>query len=1006
MGLEVLGLYLRRLHWRLRIMVFSSKSVLTEGIRVQWRHGIWLPDYELALDPRRPSELAFVSHAHSDHTGHHACTLATPATARLMRARFGSGTGTFVELPYDHDWELGSARVRLLPAGHIFGSAQLYLCGERGDLLYTGDFKLREGLSSDPARFCRAQTLILEATFGLPRYCFPPSWEVMERIRAFCRQALEDGDTPILLGYSLGKAQELIRVLAGEGMQVVLHPAVWEMTRLVRELEGADAEESRWPEVEKYTRQPLTGRVLICPPSLQGSMLLRKIPRRQVAMISGWALEPGAVHRYQCDAAFPLSDHADYPDLLRAVELVQPQRIFLVHGFAREFAADLRQRGYEAWALGQSDQLELSLAVEQPARGLMLRVPGAPTDSGWGRFCAVAEAIGNASGRIRKVELLSDYLRRLTDADLPRALAWFSGRTFPDPSESGVVLGPVVLRKALCKVAGVAEGVFRQQARWQPDLGVAAARFLPEPAAAVKLELSEMVAFLHRLAASRGVAARMELLREQLEKMSPIEAGYLCKVLLGDLRIGLREGLIVEAIAQAFAVPQTQVAEAVMLLGDAGRVAVLARARRLEEVGLVLFRPLQVMLAGVEPDAESVWQRFASEESAAPEVWVEDKFDGIRAQIHHQHRRTEIFSREGRNLTGIFPEIVQALEEEAGTFVLDGEILGWVEGRVLPFAELQKRLGRNDPDFFLTQEVPVQFFAFDLLYLPGQTLFRRPLSERRELLENLRLPEPLAVPPRRVARSAKEIEAAFLAAKARGHEGLVLKDPSSAYTPGRRGLSWIKLKKAQATLDVVIVAAQYGHGKRAGLLSDYTFAVRGEAGALLPIGKAYTGLRDAEIEELTAELLALEMSREHGRITVRPAIVLEVAFDSIRPSSRHASGLALRFPRIKRVRRDKSPADADTLETAWSLVPPAEKAKSSSAASGTSELGAGKENGDSGKNEERDADKRAVGQPSQGDGDESQRQSHSESQEADAGIYHIAQERNDTGEDRENIGDE
>lgn len=902
-------------------MSVSAPSETVRGVSVQWRNGIWLPEIELALDPRTSTKRAFVSHAHSDHTGHHEHTLASAATARLMRERFGAGRGTFTELDFDQERDFGSFSARLLPAGHIVGSAQLYLQSQFGDLLYTGDFKLRESLSARTAKFCQAHTLILEATFGRPHYRFPPTAQVLADIRRFCRETIEDGETPVLLGYSLGKAQELIRALAGEGWPLALHPAVWEMTRLVQEIEASSEDQNRWPTLEKFQQQSLAGKVLICPPSVQGSSLLRKLPRKRVAMISGWALEPGAIHRYQCDAAFPLSDHADYPDLLRAVELVQPRRIYVVHGFAREFAADLRQRGYEAWALGQADQLELSIESRPVAAVLPNPTGGCATDSGWGRFCTLAEAVASSSGRLRKVALLADYLRRLPDADLPRAIAWLSGRTFPDPAEPGPALGPVLLRKALARLSTLPEMVFRQQARRFPDLGVAARELLPSPPQPQKLELSAVTAFFHRLATAPVLAAKLDLLTQQLGQLQPVEACYLSKILLGDLRIGLREGLINEAIARAFEMPLHQVAEAVMLLGDAGRVAVLARSRRLGEAGLVLFRPVQVMLAGVEPDAEAAWSRFASAETKAAAVWAEDKLDGIRAQIHHHQGQTEIFSREGRNITPAFPELIAALSAENRALVLDGEIVAWEGDRPRPFADLQKRLGRREPDLFLSADIPVRFLAFDLLFWQGQTLIGRPLQERRSLLESLPLTLPLAPAESRPVDSPKAIEAAFLAAKARGHEGLVLKNPDSPYTPGRRGLAWIKLKKALATLDVVIVAAQYGHGKRAGLLSDYTFAVRGPAGQLLTIGKAYTGLKDAEIEELTAELLALETQRTGGKITVRPWIVLEIAFDSIRASDRHSSGLALRFPRIKRIRRDKTPDQIDTLETARALLP-------------------------------------------------------------------------------------
>jgi len=252
--------------------------------------------------------------------------------------------------------------------------------------------------------------------------------------------------------------------------------------------------------------------------------------------------------------------------------------------------------------------------------------------------------------------------------------------------------------------------------------------------------------------------------------------------------------------------------------------------------------------------------------------------------------------------------------------VLDGEVVAWRDGKALGFHELQKRLGRRDRDLFMSDEVPVSFSAFDLLWIDGRSIFREPLVERRRLLDGLSLPPPLQIVPIARAKSAAEIESSFLAARGRGNEGLIAKLPHSPYAPGRRGMAWVKLKKAFATLDVVVVSVEYGHGKRRAVLSDYTFAVRGEDGALLNIGKAYSGLTDLEIAALTGRFQD-SIVRQRGRVfDVRPEIVLEVAFDSIQPSARHASGLALRFPRIHRIRDDKTVADIDTLSSARRLA--------------------------------------------------------------------------------------
>ncbi len=304
---------------------------------------------------------------------------------------------------------------------------------------------------------------------------------------------------------------------------------------------------------------------------------------------------------------------------------------------------------------------------------------------------------------------------------------------------------------------------------------------------------------------------------------------------------------------------------------------------------------------------------------------MEDKFDGIRAQLHRGSEQVELFSRDLRRVTGQFDEIAERARAFDDELILDGEIMAFEHGKKLTFFDLQKRLGRKQEsaDLFAAPAaaVPVVFIAFDLLWLNGRSLLRTPLRERRELLRGLTMPPQFQFAEISPAHSAAEIEAAFSMARRRLNEGLMIKDPESQYTPGRRGMSWFKLKKELATLDVVVVAAELGHGKRNHVLSDYTFAVRDdESGQLLPIGKAYSGLTDVEIAELT-EHFRRNTIRDRGRLLeVKPDTVLEIAFDSIQPSKRHASGLALRFPRIKAIRRDKTPDAIDTLAYARKLA--------------------------------------------------------------------------------------
>jgi DNA ligase-1 len=370
-----------------------------------------------------------------------------------------------------------------------------------------------------------------------------------------------------------------------------------------------------------------------------------------------------------------------------------------------------------------------------------------------------------------------------------------------------------------------------------------------------------------------------------------------------------------------------------MLLGDIGQTAALAARKELQRAELSIFRPVKSMLATPQPSAEAMWQRFvgvadADCKPASPTitvVYLEDKFDGIRAQLHRSSQRVEIFSRDLRRITGQFPELADKARNLDEELIIDGEIIAFQEGRRLTFFDLQRRLGRKSDgkDLFAraAADVPVAFIVFDLLWLNGQSLLTIPLRERRRHLGKIGLPSQFQIAKLTSAHSAAEIEQTFQQARRRLNEGLMIKDPESFYMPGTRGMFWFKLKKELATLDVVVVAAELGHGKRNNVLSDYTFAVRDEVtGDLLPIGKAYSGLTDEEIAQLT-EHFKQNTIADLGRYRkVKPNVVLEVAFNSIQPSTRHASGLALRFPRIKAIRQDKNIDSIDTLQYARDLA--------------------------------------------------------------------------------------
>jgi DNA ligase-1 len=469
----------------------------------------------------------------------------------------------------------------------------------------------------------------------------------------------------------------------------------------------------------------------------------------------------------------------------------------------------------------------------------------------------------------------------------------------------------------------------------------------PDPAASPSL--LEVASTFAAIESASGPARKATLLADLLARCDPRTARGVIRVISGELRIGLREGLVEAAIAQAFGRSLDEVKRAGMLTGDVGRTAELAQRGELGAAELALFHPLKFMLASPAEDAAEILTRLG------PEVWVEDKYDGIRCQLHRVGSEVRLYSRDLHDISNQFPEVVAGARDLSWDGILDGEILAFREGTVLPFIALQSRLGRKEPHPALLAEVPVIYVAFDVLGLrrhgPGERsgngihgngtasgadgpddldgavapMLEEPLSERRLALEHLGLPlaadgGAFALSHLTTAASIDALEAAFSEARARRNEGLMVKDPSSRYSPGRRGYGWLKMKKALATIDCVVVGVEVGHGKRHGVLSDYTFAVRDEANdVLVTIGKAYSGLTDAEIATMTRWFEDHTVS-QHGRYRlVEPTVVVEVAFDVILRSNRHKSGFALRFPRIARLRLDKAASEADTLETVREL---------------------------------------------------------------------------------------
>lgn len=426
------------------------------------------------------------------------------------------------------------------------------------------------------------------------------------------------------------------------------------------------------------------------------------------------------------------------------------------------------------------------------------------------------------------------------------------------------------------------------------------------------VSLLEVATLFDALASTGRREVKRELLDEAFARATPLETKYLAKSFHSSLRVGASGGVLESAIARAFQRPLEDVRAAAAIVTDPGVVAVLARDDRLRSARVEIGRPVAFMLA---VPIETV----ASEIDPERHV-VEDKIDGVRAQVHKVGETVSIFARGLERVTAAYPEIVEAFQLVSGDVALDGEIVAiGAEGRPRPFLALQTRLRRKEPSAELLAEVPVAFFAYDLLADDDGDHLALPFAERRARLEEWAATRgPRSSFVLNAVKPMSELDSEFEAARARGHEGLMLKRLDGVYEAGRRGQSWIKVKKAFATLDVVVTAAQEGTGKRAGTLSDYTFGVWRD-GELLNVGKAYSGVTDEEILTLTKRFEKLTVEKFGGTRVVKPEVVLEVGFDGIQRSTRHKSGYALRFPRILRIRDDKKPEEADSIATVEAL---------------------------------------------------------------------------------------
>jgi DNA ligase-1 len=541
-------------------------------------------------------------------------------------------------------------------------------------------------------------------------------------------------------------------------------------------------------------------------------------------------------------------------------------------------------------------------------------------------FAALAE-LGEKLEATRKrlvmIDTVSEFLERLEPEEVEPAVSMLLGRPFPKWSQQTLEVSWATLSDITRRTTGVEWTVFEKAFRESGDIGSATKAVFESSRSkrqAVLFEqpltLLEVRRGLEAIAQKVGYGSREKkdrLITALLSRCSPVEAKYLVKVLIGEMRTGFHEGLMQQAISKAFQTSLKQVQEATMIVGDVGEVAAIARAEGAEglaRMGFVVFRPVNLMLAQMADDVARALAEHGGKTA------FEYKYDGARVQIHKSGDNVKVFSRRLTDVTDSLPELVEMVIKnvKASAAILEGEVIAVdPSGSPIPFQHLMRRFKRVHSVEEMVETIPIRLYLFDVLYVEGNSLISMPYLQRRQVLFENAGQIPLTV--QTVTDSVQEAQRFLEKAMSEGNEGLMAKRLDSGYTPGTRGKRWLKVKPVLEPLDLVIVAAEYGYGRRHEWLSDYHLAARdGETGEFLPLGKTFKGLTDTEIIDMTKRLKELAVKREGGRVIVLPRIVVEVAYNEIQRSPKYECGMALRFARITRIREDKTPEEADTVQ--------------------------------------------------------------------------------------------
>ncbi|MEM2960068.1 MAG: ATP-dependent DNA ligase [Candidatus Bathyarchaeia archaeon] len=534
----------------------------------------------------------------------------------------------------------------------------------------------------------------------------------------------------------------------------------------------------------------------------------------------------------------------------------------------------------------------------------------------------LCEKLAKTTKRNLMIESVAEFLKDLGEEEIEPAISMILGRAFPKYDSRTLDVSWATISDVIKRLSGVDWAVFYSAFRNTGDIGAATQVMLERGSSNRQsilfekpLTILDVRKIFEYIAGSKGQGSREKkerFIEALLSRATPVEAKYLVKVMIGEMRTGFQEGLMEAAISRAFSIPLKYIQTASMLTGDVGEVAYLCKKygkEGISNLGFKVFRPIKPMLAQMAGGLKEVFEEHGGRTA------LEFKLDGARIQIHVSNGDVRIFSRRLTDVTKSLPEIVNLVRSEvsANEIILEGEVIAVSDdGKPMPFQHLMRRFKRIHEVSKVAEDIPVELYLFDMLYVNGESLIKTPYVERRsrlsEIAGNISLTKQI------ITSSLDEAELFLRTAINEGHEGLMAKRLDSPYTPGVRGKHWFKIKEILAPLDLVVVAAEYGYGRRHKWLSDYYLAAK-DGDRFTIVGKTFKGLTDDEIAEMTERLKNITVREEGNRVIVLPRIVVEVAYNEIQKSPKYESGMALRFARILRIRDDKTPEEADTIET-------------------------------------------------------------------------------------------